>query len=340
MPRESKGPRASGLGPRPAVVALALIACLACRSHAPSAASKAGKVIATAMAAADRAKAPWRCTGADRPGLRDEQLGNGWHAKAHLLVRDEHGDNRASDGSGLVIGVIADAGDAAPATLAALAHLRAKFDEAHADVVLALGGMGQTQQALEATLGVLAEHAKFPVVALPGDLEPTAALVAAVAALRARGAVVVDGRLVERVELRGVAIATVPGAGAQARLVPGAEGCAWNAPEVAKIYGDLAGAPGLRVIAAAEAPRAEVGGEPAGEPALVPAPAQIDVVLHGPTREAPTPARSGTRDGRGVALSPGTADATARLPDPHAPSAGTLHIRGDTWTWKPIVDTR
>ena len=44
------------------------------------------------------------------------------------------------------------------------------------------------------------------------------------------------------------------------------------------------------------------------------------------------------RDGAGAPLSPGTSDATSRLPDGHHPSAGVLVIRGSTWTWRTVID--
>jgi hypothetical protein len=80
-----------------------------------------------------------------------------------------------------------------------------------------------------------------------------------------------------------------------------------------------------------------VPGEPSGELDLVSG-RQLDVHLAGPTRPAPSPARSGGRDGVAVVLSPGTADATTRLPSAHSSSAGVLAIRGEAWTWRPIVE--
>ena len=71
--------------------------------------------------------------------------------------------------------------------------------------------------------------------------------------------------------------------------------------------------------------------------ALVPAGA-IDVVVHG--AGALTPARQGVRDGKRADLSPGPADASPRLPQTRAPSAGLLVIRGSTWSWRPLVDER
>ena len=312
-------------------IALALAVALApgCKGHGhATAAPQVGKALGAALAAADHARAPWRCTGDDLPLPSDPQLPH-WKVEGHVL--------RLAEGDAPVtIAVVADAGGAAPATIAALGALRAKLAEDRPQLVLALGGMGATQQELEATLGALATPGGAPVIALPGDLEPMPAQVAAIAALRGKGAPVLDGRLVREIEVPGATIATIPGAGARERLVASIEGCSWTADDVQKLYAALAGRPGVRIAAAAEAPRGTSHGMATGELALVPAPAQVDVVLHGPADAAPTPARSGTRDGKAIALAPGTADATTRLPDPHVPSAGLLVVRGGSWTWRPV----
>jgi hypothetical protein len=68
---------------------------------------------------------------------------------------------------------------------------------------------------------------------------------------------------------------------------------------------------------------------------------QIDIALHGTARDAPTPAKRGNRDGAAVSLSPGSSDATPRLPGPRrAPSAGVLTLHGNAWTWSPIEDVK
>jgi hypothetical protein len=310
-----------------AVIAAAAAAA-ACGSHAkpqPGAAIAHG--VEAALGAADRARSPWRCAALDTPALAGDTL-DGWKLDGHAMRREADGD--------VSIGVVADAGGAAPATLAALGRLRGRFDEAHVSLVLALGGMGATQSELEATLGVLADRATYPVVAIPGDLEPIPAHTAAVAALRKRGDHVVDGRLARFIELRGAAIGVIPGAGAQSRLVAGADGCGFARSDVEHVFAELAGRPGLRIAASAEAPRE---GD-SGEPGLVPAPAAaLDLELHGPTHAAPSAARDGGRDGRATPLSPGTSDATTRLPEPHRSSAGVLAIHGATWTWRPLVDS-
>jgi hypothetical protein len=180
---------------------------------------------------------------------------------------------------------------------------------------------------------LLADKAPWPIVALPGDLEDERAQVAAIAALRDKGAFVLDGRQLRWIAMDSATLATLPGAGAQERLVAGGDGCAWRAADVAKIYDELAGKPGVRIALASEAPRAGA----TGELPLVP-PAGVDVVVHGASPLSP--AKQGKRAGAQAELSPGTADASPRLPETRAPSAGLLVIRGNAWSWQPLVDGR
>ncbi len=316
-----------GRRPRDGRVAV-LAALAACGSHAPEP-PPLGKALAAALAAADHARAPWRCTAPDTPALATETVA-GWHLADHAMTRLDAGD--------ATIGVIADAGGSSAPTIAALARLRGQLDAAHPAAVISLGGMGATEAELTATLGTLSDHAAYPIVALPGDLEPMPGQVAAVAALRRRGDPVVDGRLVRWIEVAGATIATIPGAGgpSPARLVAGAEGCAWRAPEVAQLDAALSEKPGLRITASFEAPRLTEDGDATGELALTAA-VPIDIALHATT--SLSPARSGRRDGAAVALSPGSADATARVPRTRGPSAGLLAIHGAAWTWTPLVGT-
>ncbi len=312
---------------------LAGLACVlgACGGSAAPvpAGTQLGPALAAALAAADQARTPWRCAAADGPALAAETLG-AWTLADHTLARTGGGE--------ITIAAIADAGGAAPATMAALGRLRAKLQSA--DLVLALGGMGTTQAELEATLGALAD--KAPLVALPGDLEDAGALGRAVATLRAKGLVVLDGRRVHRVEMAGATVGIVAGASAAGRLVAGAEGCAYAPAAAAAIVADLTARSGLRILASAEAPREERAGEPTGELAItVGAGQEVDVALHGPMAEGVTRARSGGRDGNAVPLTPGTLDATARLPDPaRSPTAGLLVVRADGWSWKPVTDAQ
>lgn len=319
---------------------LALAVVAACGSRAgtgvPSGA-QVGPALAAALTAAAEVHAPWRCAAPDGPEHARETLTVGehtWTITGHTLGREGSGD--------VVIGAIADAAGAAPATLAAIGRLRTRL--ARADVVLTLGGMGTTQAELEATLGALADGAPFLVVALPGDLEGAGALAAAVTTLRGRGQQVLDGRLIQRIELPGATIATLAGARDPSRLVAGTthdDGCALRAEDVALALVDLTARPALRITATTEAPRTVTAGEPSGDRELTAgAGHELDVALHGPTSVAPSRARSGGRDADAVPLTPGSADAVPRLDDPaHAPSAGLLVLHAGGWAWKPVADT-
>lgn len=341
--RQTSGSGMSGSGMSGSALAMSgalVVAITACGGKpAPSPAPRIANALAAALAAADVERTPWRCAALDTPAMPDLALTTGkqrWQLGGHTL--------RRIDGAGeLTIGVIADAADATPATIAALGRLRGEFEKASVDLVISLGGMGETQKDLEATLGTLGDHAPWPVVALPGDLEPASAQVAALASLRRRGQVVLDGRLVRWIEQEGTGaaattatIATLPGAGARERLSAGVDGCLWRADDVANLYVQLTAKPGMRILATAEAPRSMVHGEPSGELALVP-PQPVDIALHGPVVPDPSPAKAGGRDGAKVTLSPGTADAMRRLPDAHAPGAGLLVIRAGTWSWRPLL---
>jgi hypothetical protein len=65
---------------------------------------------------------------------------------------------------------------------------------------------------------------------------------------------------------------------------------------------------------------------------------RLAVALHGPSGPSPSPSTRGERDGKAIALSPGTSDATTRLPPQRAASAGVLVIRGTTWSWRALRD--
>ncbi len=298
-----------------------LVACGGAKAPT-TAAPRIATALAATLTAVTRAQAPWRCTADDLPELATATVGS-WQVARNTVSH--------AAAPQLVIGVVADAGGADPKTLAALGRLRAKLDDEKVELVIALGGMGTTQPELEATLTVLAKPGS-PVIALPGDLESVTAEAAAIAVLATKGAPVIDGRLVRWIELPSLTIGTIAGVGAA-----GPDGCAWRAEDVLQLYQELAAKPGLRIAALAAAPRETIAGEPTGDVALVPGSA-IDVVVHAPTRPGASPAQNGGRDGARVALSPGTADASPRLPETRAPSAGLLTVKGSTWSWKPLTE--
>lgn len=320
-------------------VAAALLAlCGACGGSARIAPPEPGSGEGSAAAAAAAANAALDrelvdCAATTGPDVPAAALPQGWTASGRAISKIGGGPDATA-----TVGVIADAGGDAPTTLAALGRLRAQLDAAHVDVVVSLGGMGGSAGELEAALAALATGAAWPLVALPGDSEPAPAHDAAVAALRQRGVDVVDGRLARWVLLPGAAIATLPGAGAVARSGAGADGCGYRAADVTALATALADKAGVRVLAASEAPRGTAGdGEPTGDLAL-PAGAAIDVVVHAATDTA-TAATTGGRDGAAASLSPGPADATARLPGPHQPpTAGVLSVHDGRWSWRVLTD--
>ncbi|MDX2092817.1 MAG: hypothetical protein SFX73_33430 [Kofleriaceae bacterium] len=312
-----------------------LLVLAACGKGGPApkpAGGQLGPALGAALEAADRAKAPWRCAATDGPTLSEETLavgGQTWKLAGYGLVRDGKG--------AVTIGVIADAGGASPATLAALGRLRGKLGEAV--VVVALGGMGTTQAELEATLGALADRASFPVVALPGDLESAPALAAATQAMRKRGQVVIDGRLAHTIDAGGATIEVVAGTLAATRLAAGDDGCLVAEQDAQAAVAMASERTGVRILASAEAPRATSEGEATGDLAITAPSGAIEVALHGGTGQVASPARSGKRGNDAAALTPGSADATPRLSGPPKPTAGLLIVNGDAWSWKPVTDS-
>jgi hypothetical protein len=310
----------------------ALLIAVACGSKGPPTpvGTRVGPALSAALAEFDHARAPFPCAGSPATTAETWKLGHPWKLAGNTL---------STDGP-ITIGVIADAGGAAPATLAALGRMHDRLEQA--DLIIALGGIGATSDELEAVLGLLANEGKTPVVALAGDLEPAPALARAITALRARNRIVLDARAVRWIEIGDLAsIATLPGAGSPARLAAGADGCGYTAADLATILDTLTKRPGLRILAASEAPRITVDHEPAGTLSVTPgAGQQIDLILHAPVSPDITDSNNGGREGLAVPLTPGTADATTRLPDgAHKTTIGLLTItKNGLWKWERLAD--
>ncbi len=296
------------------VVVLAAVGCGGGSSSTASGpmGKRVGPALAGALGAADHLVAPQRCAAPDLPAAPDGELVVGkatWKLANHTLR-----------GTATRIGVIADAGGAAPATLAALGRLRARL--AKVELVIALGGMADTEPALGAILEAFAAHAPWPVIVIPGDLERVDDLARAIAAARAKGIPAIDGRAIQRVELAGATIALVGGGAVAERVVAGSDGCTFADP--AAMFAELAAVPTLRITASWEP--------------LAPPTDAIDVAVFGATDGPATPGRDGKRDGRAAALSPGSADATSRG-EHRAPTAGILELADGGWTWRVVADT-
>jgi hypothetical protein len=188
------------------------------------------------------------------------------------------------------LGVVADARGADEATLARARAAARRFAEAHVDVVLSLGGQGQTRAELESILGALAGP-DWLLVALPGDREAIDAHREAVAALAKRGLRVVDGSALGFIVVGGVAVGLVPGAPARDDgyahgLIAGADGCARTPHQLVALEQRLAAEPGPHVLAAYRPPRQRglaatdlaLGGVHVGEPALAELAAHVGAV--------------------------------------------------------------
>ena len=164
-------------------------------------------VLAAVAAAADEIE-PWRCA---RPGDTAGLVAPpGWRLDGARLIAPEDAAPH--------VAVLGEArGDAT-----AVAGLRAALDAAPPAVVVTIGGMATTQAELTALLAPLAEGAPWLLVAVPGDREALPAHRAAVAALAARGARVVDGTRARVIDLGAIRIGTLPGAPARGlrRIAP------------------------------------------------------------------------------------------------------------------------
>lgn len=308
------------------VVVVVIVACKA--ANVPPHAGRVGPALTAMLGVADRTRAAWRCSGV-RTLAPDAGLGE-WEVRSGTLRKKSAAEAQ------LVIGVVADAAGSSPRTLASLKRLRSALERAGVGLVVSLGGMGTTQAEISATVGAL--MGPWPVVALPGDLESMSAHVAAVAELRARGATVIDGRGLRTIETPEAMLVVIPGVGSAYRSVAGSDSCVWTAGDVAQSHRDLSAYPGLRIAVSAEGPRALVDEEPTGEVALAPR-VPVDIVVHGPTHTAPTPDARGGRDGAKISLSPGSADATTRLPPTTSTAAALLVLRDKAWEWQAIIDS-
>ena len=221
----------------------------------------------------------------------------------------------------LVVGVVADARGATPATLDNLEAARVAFREARVDLVLTLGGMGATGEELAAVYGALAEGSEAPVVAIPGDREPLFAHREAIASLGARHPVV-DGSAIRAIVAGDTTIATFPGIGEVSQIVAGSEGCYYESGDADMLATWLQRRAGTKVWAGYAPPRQRgstasdlVGGVHIGDPSLGRAmrASEATLALHGLVNEASLGEPSGERildeDAGPIALAPGPVEA-------------------------------
>jgi hypothetical protein len=347
---ETRDPRGT-LGARALVLALLLVVALAgaaCRGKGESARGAPGgaaaAAIADGLAAAAGVRAPWRCAALDGAAATDAAIEAGgarWTIAGRTATRAPAGAPKP-----VRIAFAADAEDASPETLAALAKLRAKLDKLDVDAIVTLGGMGATPDELAATLGALSGHAL--VVAIPGDREPAAGHRATVAALAGSG--IVDGSLVRWLVIDGVGVATLPGQPYAGRLAHGVEGCGQTDADATAL---LAVAPAdlrVRIVASQRAPRHADGtdgaalGASAGDAGLAAAlaapptaGARADLVVHGSLDGSPSPA--GRAEGPAL-VATGVTSGSPRLDAAGRrlhPAIVVVTVEGSRVSWQPIA---
>lgn len=317
------------------LVAAIAAAATACGTGGERPASGAGKTAAAALAAAlDQAATtaePWRCARAVPAAGPSIAVG--------ARTWERAGAQLTSAAGTLTIAAVADARGAVDPGL----HdaLRA----ARPDLVIAVGGMGGDQRALESTLGAIVDPG-WLTIAVPGTTEPWPTHRAAVAALAAGGAAIVDGSDVRVIDAGAAVIATLPGLPYAARLAAGAEGCGHDAADVARIVTELTRVAGQRptVLAGPRAPQGgddrTPGGVRAGDPELAAATTGLALVIHAPLDGAPV--TSGQADGADHdAIAAGSLDPAPRYRPDGGRLAPTITVvgfdrRGRAWRASPV----
>jgi hypothetical protein len=293
-----------------------------------------GAAVLAALDAATGAKRPWRCARVDEvvfPSLAVET-----RAAPRLAF-------------------VAEARGAGEATAPVLEAVRKALDAAPVDVVIALGGMGETEDEIARALTPLARGAPWLTVAIPGDRESIPGHRAAIEALAAGGSRIVDGSQVRILDLGAALVATLPGAPSAGRLAAGAEGCVHADNDVVETLIEVSalatpkkkGARARPVLLATQrAPRGATdlapGGVHAGDVGLARllADRPVGLVVHGALDDASS--RAGTaKPAPGLGVAVGALDATPRYRTGGARVAPSflLVTVGADLAWKPVAPT-
>lgn len=242
----------------------------------------------------------------------------------------------------LLIAALADARGSEAETLRALGTMREKLIKEKVDVVISLGGMGETEDAIQAVLGELSREAPYLLVAIPGDRESVAAHRQAVRTLADSGARVLDGATYRFLRLGGVLLATMPGIAMTANLVAGHEGCEHTGDDVEALLDLLSNEKETVLLASYSPMRGQgkqasdqgVGAIHTGEALLAPLldSDALSLVIHGMVQPEAPAARGKIRPGQGTASL-----ATGSLDPLEGPSAALLlSIAGKRVTWRRV----
>jgi hypothetical protein len=176
-------------------------------------------------------------------------------------------------GAPFSLGVVADPREALPATLDNLRQFAAVFARAKVDAVLALGGLGASEDEIARVLAALRD-AHAPVLALPGAREPEAAFRAAVTRARRAGVDVVDLSAARGLDAGAFGLVALPGV--NNAHYSAKNGFRYRVSDISNIQESMASLPKPRIFAASSAPRGRgpeaidwaLGGANDGEPAL------------------------------------------------------------------------
>ncbi len=306
--------RLAAIGGLAAVLAAALAVFLyyRARTERQSAANRSGAALAAALAAAvdgaGEIAAPHRCARLTEPkeSLVSPQTLSLLEARGMTL--DGRTLRLGRSGSGrLVVGVVADArGGDAKLIAEQAARIRKQLKAGKVELLISLGGMGETRGEIISALEPLASGAPWPVLALPGDREPLEEHRAAIAELDQKpDTLVLDGSRIRFVATGDVILGTLPGAAHARRLLAGAEGCQYAAEDADALAEALLQHEETRVVVTHAPPRQTgshasdlaAGGVHIGARELAPAIAasQPSLVVHGLLDEVAARQRPGKR---------------------------------------------
>ena len=192
----------------------------------------------------------------------------------------------APPGQGFSLGVVADSKEPLPGTLDNLRRFSRVFSHEKVAAVLALGGLGASEDEIALVHGALKE-AHAAVLALPGDREPENAFHSAVERVRRGGMEVVDLAQVRAIDGGGFGLVSLPGYPWPHYLGAGLAGCRYSSADVEALASWFDGLPRPRIVAAHTPPRGTgpeaidwaLGGANVGDPALTKALGSLDEAL-------------------------------------------------------------
>jgi len=150
----------------------------------------------------------------------------------------------------LKLGVLGDTRQALPATLARLRHLAKQMKRLGAQAIIVLGGIDSTFEGIRDVLAQLSP--KLPVLALPGDRESRSGFSGAAVNV---GQQVVDLILVKALVLPGASLVGVPGYHLPHHLMAAEQGCSYDWADLQALVSLARELPGPRVLLAHGPPR-------------------------------------------------------------------------------------